>query len=285
LGISGSLSVGTGYAAIAAPTNGAIVAGLTGIGTSTPAASSGGAVSVDKLNVFSTTTAGSTGTGGVMVEFSNASGGGVSLSVNNTVATNAYNVIEGIARNTGTTNSPAGVFGLNIPTGGSGFGGSFITNSSNAASNGLYCQMPTASAGYALYVNGDAFRSGGQFGPSDQNLKENITQVTGVTQKLKQLGVYTYNFKPELVQGYGMPAGQTYGVLAQELERVFPQLVKTTKLQATKEGLAGNSSISKTMDAKGVNYEGLVPILLEAIKEQQQQIDELKLKVEELNKK
>ena len=51
------------------------------------------------------------------------------------------------------------------------------------------------------------------------------------------------------------------GLLAQEIIEVFPELVK--------EGDDKNGTLS-------VNYQGLVPVLINAIKEQQAQIDELK---------
>jgi hypothetical protein len=47
------------------------------------------------------------------------------------------------------------------------------------------------------------------------------------------------------------------GVIAQEVEKVFPSLVKTA-------------------ENKSVNYNGLVGVLIEAVKEQQKQIEELK---------
>ena len=51
------------------------------------------------------------------------------------------------------------------------------------------------------------------------------------------------------------------GLLAQDVQKAFPELVKTT-----------NDS-DKTLS---VNYQGLIPVLINAIKEQQKQIDELK---------
>jgi hypothetical protein len=51
------------------------------------------------------------------------------------------------------------------------------------------------------------------------------------------------------------------GLLAQELQAVFPELVKT----------ANNSE-----GTLSINYQGMIPVLLNAIKEQQTQIEELK---------
>jgi hypothetical protein len=57
-------------------------------------------------------------------------------------------------------------------------------------------------------------------------------------------------------------------VLAQEVRELFPELV-----QEDKEGILS------------VNYSGLIPVLIESVKEQQKQIDELKKIVEKLSKK
>ena len=62
-----------------------------------------------------------------------------------------------------------------------------------------------------------------------------------------------------------MKGKQKIGVLAQEIKEVFPELVT----EDSNEMLA-------------VNYQGLVPVLINALKEQQSEIDELKEMVQEL---
>jgi len=63
----------------------------------------------------------------------------------------------------------------------------------------------------------------------------------------------------------GFPEGRHYGVVAQEVERVLPEVVK--------EGPGGEKSVS---------YTEIVPVLIEAIKEQQKEIERLKMEVTEL---
>jgi len=55
------------------------------------------------------------------------------------------------------------------------------------------------------------------------------------------------------------PKGQQIGLIAQDVEAVFPDLVATDSL-----------------GIKNLNYVGLIPVLIESIKEQQQKIDSLK---------
>ena len=97
---------------------------------------------------------------------------------------------------------------------------------------------------------------------SDSRLKKGITPLQNSLQKITQLNGYTYHWKNEQTDD----RLQT-GVLAQEVQKIFPQLV--------------------TEDNKGmlsVNYSGLIPVLIESIKEQQKQIDELRKLVDKLTK-
>ena len=81
--------------------------------------------------------------------------------------------------------------------------------------------------------------------------------------KIKNLSGYTYLWKDA-----NRDTSEQIGFIAQEVEKEFPQLVKTDD-----KGI------------KSVAYANMTPVLLQAIKEQQQQIDELKKEVEELKKK
>jgi hypothetical protein len=84
---------------------------------------------------------------------------------------------------------------------------------------------------------------------SDINLKENIQTIENSLDKIIKLNGVTFNWKEN--------QNPSIGVIAQEVEKVFPSLVKTA-------------------ENKSVNYNGLVGVLIEAVKEQQKQIEELK---------
>ena len=98
--------------------------------------------------------------------------------------------------------------------------------------------------------------------PSDIRLKKNITPLQNSLQKITQLSGYHYYWKNENNDN----SLQT-GVLAQEVQQLFPELVKENE-----KGILS------------VNYSGLIPVMIESIKEQQRQIDELKKMVEKLSK-
>jgi len=63
------------------------------------------------------------------------------------------------------------------------------------------------------------------------------------------------------------------GMIAQEVEKIIPQIVGTWKLN------------DELIDAKSLEYQRIIPYLIEAVKEQQKQIDQLKSDVKILMNK
>ena len=98
------------------------------------------------------------------------------------------------------------------------------------------------------------------FQSSDKRLKDNLKPISQSIDKLNKLTGYEFdwNDKQKIYEGHD------FGVVAQEVEDVLPELVRT------------NSN-----GFKAVKYEKLVPLLIESIKDQQKQIDELKKKLED----
>jgi hypothetical protein len=100
---------------------------------------------------------------------------------------------------------------------------------------------------------------------SDAALKQNITELTGVIEKLRLIrGVYFYWNQSEETE-LMLKEGRQIGVIAQEIENVFPELVKTND-----------------RGYKMVDYSKLTPVLLEAVKEQQRQIESVKQENQQL---
>ncbi|MDE1463243.1 tail fiber domain-containing protein [Spartinivicinus poritis] len=101
--------------------------------------------------------------------------------------------------------------------------------------------------------------SNGNFNPwtSDIRLKQDIQPLENSLDKASRLNGYRYSWRLDSIQGH--LAGQTeYGVIAQEVQAEFPQLVK--------------------QDQQGylrVDYRGLVPVLLESIKELKARVEVL----------
>jgi len=119
-----------------------------------------------------------------------------------------------------------------------------------------------------LYVNGSAFAIDGWLVPSDKRYKKDIQTIDSALDKVNALNGVTYSFKQETINNidFSKQKGEKQiGVIAQELEEVLPELVRK--------------------DESGyyaVNYDGLVPVLVEAVKEQQDEITDLRTRLEKL---
>ena len=95
------------------------------------------------------------------------------------------------------------------------------------------------------------------FASSDERLKDNITLIGSALDKVNQIGGYEFDWN-----GNSGHSGHDVGVIAQEIEKVLPEVVTTRD----------NGYLA-------VRYEKIVALLINAIKEQQLQIDELKSKL------
>ena len=92
---------------------------------------------------------------------------------------------------------------------------------------------------------------------SDARLKANIISLGSTLAKLLQIDGKTYTMKKDENKK------QKIGVLAQDIEKVFPELV------------------SESNGVKSVNYQGLVPVLINALKEQDSKMKEQDNKMNE----
>jgi hypothetical protein len=96
---------------------------------------------------------------------------------------------------------------------------------------------------------------------SDAGLKSNIMELDHVLEKLKQLrGVY-FDWNDLARKSFSLTESRQLGVIAQEVEAVYPELIMTNE-----------------KGYKMVDYGKMTPVLIQAIREQQQQIEKLQEK-------
>ncbi|WP_296142769.1 tail fiber domain-containing protein [uncultured Flavobacterium sp.] len=127
--------------------------------------------------------------------------------------------------------------------------------------------LSSGSPSSLLHVNGVITATKIQ-GPSDSRFKKNIKPIENALEKVMKLGGYTYDWKDASeFPNQTLGKGHDMGVIAQEVEKQFPEAVSTNA-----DGF------------KAVSYTELVPALIEAMKAQQVQIEELKAAVAKLKK-
>jgi hypothetical protein len=108
---------------------------------------------------------------------------------------------------------------------------------------------------------------------SDERLKEDIVEIQDALEKVMSLRGVTY--KPNsIAESLGYKKQNEVGVIAQDVERVLPEAVKPAPFDIM---LFENTEISKSgQNYKTVQYEKIVPLLIEAIKELNKEVQQLK---------
>ncbi|MEP3387708.1 MAG: tail fiber domain-containing protein [Reichenbachiella sp.] len=148
---------------------------------------------------------------------------------------------------------------MNVATGGPGgavYGGlSLKDDLGNSVSINGYGDISASGE-----VSASVLRSSdGMVQSSDARFKKNVKSIDNALAKTQQLNGYTYNWNKLAKRQKGIDnKEEQVGVLAQELEAVFPQLVKTDE-----DGY------------KAVNYAALTAVLIEAVKELSEQVSTL----------
>jgi len=115
-----------------------------------------------------------------------------------------------------------------------------------------------------LQVTGDGVFTGNitAYYSSDISLKDNIRPIESAIFKVKQIRGVTFDWN-EKAGELEQQKGHDVGLIAQEVEKVLPEVI-----QIRKDGI------------KAISYEKVVPLLVEAIKEQQVTIENLTKRIE-----
>jgi len=197
-----------------------------------------------KVNVITATNfAGGTGSfaNGLTATNSTLSG---SNSINNLTVTGTFSASGGLNGNATTCTTATNVLG----------GANHIPY--NSAVNTTTSSANLQFDGTNLSVGGDitAFAS-------DMRLKTSLEQIEGAVAKVCKLSGFTYEFN-DTGKSLGLPAGRHSGVSAQQVLEVLPEAVACRPID----------------DYLTVKYEKLVPLLIEAVKELKEEIDDLKSK-------
>jgi hypothetical protein len=144
--------------------------------------------------------------------------------------------------------------------------------SSNPTSTGILTERLTLDHLGNLVIDGK-FTSNGIKETSDGRFKKNINSISNALATVLNLEGVTYNWRTEEFPERSFGERMEYGVIAQQIEKIIPELVDTDE-----------------KGYKSVQYSHMVPLLIEAIKEQQliinsqsQEIGVLKASVEAIS--
>jgi hypothetical protein len=132
-----------------------------------------------------------------------------------------------------------------------------ITNSTASTSKTTGALIVTGGIG----TSGDVFAGGDvvAYASSDRRLKDNIQPIQNPLQKINQIGGYSFEWNADKQDIY---RGKDYGVIAQEIEEILPELVE-----------------NRENGYKAVKYDRLVSLLIEGIKDLSKQVEELQQKL------
>jgi hypothetical protein len=186
---------------------------------------------------------------------SNVAGTGISVSG----ATGAVTIT-----NTGVTSNVAGT-GVTV-SGATGAVtisiGQAVATSSDVRFNSLGVGMAASATTGRIDATNDIVA----YSSSDRRFKNNIKPIENPLDKINKISGNTFDWNEETKIEHGYD-GNDVGVIAQEIEEVLPQLVQT-----------------RESGYKAVKYDKLVALLIEGIKEQQIQINDMKVEIENLKR-
>jgi hypothetical protein len=208
-------------------------------------------------NTFLGSTAGSTNMGGIQNTFVGSGSGSNNVAGNN-------NTFLGFGAGRNSLGSGNVFIGNNAGHSETGSNKLYIANSSIPLIYGDFIArnigIGTTSPGpFRLAINGSALAMGGVWTNSDRRFKQNEKIIDNPLGKIKKLQGVTYEFKKNDAFERSFDEGNQVGFIAQDLQQILPELVKQD----------GDGYLA-------VNYQGVIPVLVEAVKELSAQVEVLK---------
>lgn len=172
--------------------------------------------------------------------------------------------------------------------------GNFYNRSNVTASSGVigkgfygvYGETTALGTGYGGYFIGDVHTTGAYSLVSDKRFKTNIVELSAeksMLKKVMQLSAKSYNWRAEEFPGMAFdPKKKSFGFIAQELKEIFPELVDSSSIPDPKVKRGPRDEIKSASGYYSINYTGLIPILTEAIQEQQRIINSQEERISKL---
>ena len=135
---------------------------------------------------------------------------------------------------------------------------------------------PPAYDTYKLYVNGTIANMNGEVTGSDLRWKKNVETLDTALGKVMSLRGVRYDWRADEFPTVNFRSGRQIGLVAQEVMAVLPELVSEMALPRQDTDPENINPVPEPVDETayyGINYTQMIPILIEAMKEQQGLID------------
>ena len=207
------------------------------------------------------------------------------MRVQHTAAGNGSRVLLGVTNYNASANTASAVIGISLNT--AGAGGVGVEGAANGTAQiGVLAENQNAvgvTTGWALFANNRAGGVTAWINVSDQRLKKDIVTIPSALDIVKKLRGVNYNFDKAKYPDINLPDGMQWGFLAQEVDAVMPNVVQESVIVGgTKKMDANGKAERTTYNFKALSYSTIIPVLVEGMKEQQKQIEELKEQVKQL---
>jgi Chaperone of endosialidase/Secretion system C-terminal sorting domain len=148
--------------------------------------------------------------------------------------------------------------------------GVFARAESSHDNYGVYSEVVGGNNNIAGYFNGAVVTTTGFYNVSDKRFKKDIQKETSVLESINKINVVTYLMDREKFPTLNLSDKINHGFIAQELEEIFPELVKDVKHPIFKNG-----EMVEKVELKAVNYIELIPVLTKAIQELSAKVETL----------
>lgn len=219
--------------------------------------------------------------------FNAGSGAGIFSSSVNGNGVYGYNSSGNASGVYGYSIGGSGSVGVTGFCGGIGYGMSAYGN----LGSGIYA---SSVSNYAGFFSGDVLATSYQ--TSDARLKQNIKDVNNAMDIINQLHPKFYNFRNDGdYKLMNLPKGNHYGLIAQDVEKILPNLVKNSTFETAlatppKPRMPGEGepksvakvAASENIDFKALNYTEFIPIIIKGMQEQQATINAMQKEIDDL---
>lgn len=157
-----------------------------------------------------------------------------------------------------------------------------VSTTPGSFSTAILAYAPAEPNHFAAHFTGDVYMNGVTVSTSDENLKENVAPLDNALDVINSLNPVSFEFKQTgIYDRMNMPEGNRFGLIAQEVQPILPELVRPGVYPAAYDSLGNETDAA--IDFLTMDYESLIPIIIKGMQEQQAQINEKDSIINDLN--